>query len=126
MTDLEKGAVRLPADRLSLPDSDLAAWLSSEAAIIASGLDHAHVVTFARTFSDALAAGRVEIRAVSKPVLANGEPFRGRPMQARFPGRCAVCSKRIAVDASIVFNSELKQAAHLGCGQLELKRGRHG
>lgn len=41
--------------------------------------------------------------------------FEGEPMRARFESRCAVCSGRIDVAASILYNREQRRAAHESC-----------
>ena len=42
--------------------------------------------------------------------------FVGKPMHARFAGRCAVCGQGISEGDAIVYNGELKKAAHGRCG----------
>ena len=44
-------------------------------------------------------------------------PFRGRPMVSKRQSTCAVCGQQIKVDDDIVYNGDLRRAAHLGCGQ---------
>jgi hypothetical protein len=53
----------------------------------------------------------------AKPQSPTGKPtFVGRPMVAKFPGRCAVCSSPFDAGSPILFNGDLKRAAHDACG----------
>jgi hypothetical protein len=107
---------------LNLPDRELCDWLEQEAAFIASNFDQSRCTEFARVLNHALERGRIEIRPVSKPELKSGEAFKGRPMEASFGGRCAVCTSAFPVGAPIVYSREMRAAAHLGCGQPEARR----
>ena len=51
-------------------------------------------------------------------------PFRGRAMESKLESTCAVCDGQIRVGDSIVYNGELRRAAHLGCGQVDRRGGR--
>jgi hypothetical protein len=52
-------------------------------------------------------------------LAASGKPvFRGRPMLAKFAGRCAVCNVGFGIDAAILYNSEQRKAAHDQCGEI--------
>lgn len=61
--------------------------------------------------------GSAKKRATEDPCPEAPRPFTGRPLEARKPGRCAVCGTSIEVGASIIWNGDCKRAAHLGCGQ---------
>lgn len=50
-----------------------------------------------------------------------GAPFRGRPIEARFNSTCPVCKQPIAKGAAAVYNDDLRQCAHLGCGVPETR-----
>ncbi|HKO49199.1 MAG TPA: hypothetical protein VJV79_15810 [Polyangiaceae bacterium] len=56
-------------------------------------------------------------RAHEAKVAATG--FRGRPMESRFPGSCAVCGKVFPVGARILYNSEQRRAGHDACGEAQ-------
>ena len=45
--------------------------------------------------------------------------FVGRPMESRFPGVCAVCSKPFPVGAQILYNADHRRAAHDACGEVQ-------
>jgi len=101
--------------------TELCRWASMESAIIAGNFDQSRAVELAKRLSTGLAAGEIEIRPVEKPVLKDGEPFTGKPMSARFAGKCAVCEQPIAAGATIVYSAEQRRAAHIGCGQPEAR-----
>ena|SRR6185503_20065446 len=54
------------------------------------------------------------------PRLAStkGTKFTGRPMEAKFAGRCVVCSGAIDVGDTILYSREQKRAGHLRCGEV--------
>lgn len=56
-------------------------------------------------------------RSTTDPDPSTSRPFIGAPMAAKFAGRCSVCGNAIEIGASIVYQSDNKKAAHLGCGQ---------
>jgi len=58
-----------------------------------------------------------------KPSSENASPsaFRGKPMQSRYPGRCEVCGKSYGEGDSIVYNGDIRKAAHLGCGRVDAR-----
>jgi hypothetical protein len=58
-------------------------------------------------------------RLSSDELAAKGPVFRGRPMHAKWPGRCPVCNIAFGVGASILFNAELGRAAHDQCGEAD-------
>lgn len=100
-----------------------AVWLSTQVAIAASGMDDGpRVLGLVKALADELAEGRVELRPVPKPELVEGQPFMGRPMQAKFSGACVVCSKQIKAGESILYSADLKRAAHSGCGEVDTTR----
>jgi len=43
--------------------------------------------------------------------------FVGRPILAKFFGRCAVCASGFGVGADILYDASQKRAAHLSCGE---------
>lgn len=45
------------------------------------------------------------------------EPFRGRAIMAKHPGVCTVCHVRFGAAARILYNAQLRRAAHLACGK---------
>jgi len=53
-------------------------------------------------------------------IVATGKAvFKGRPMHAKFPGRCAVCGLSFGVDAAILYNGDQRKAAHDQCGDVD-------
>ena len=44
--------------------------------------------------------------------------FTGRPMESRFGGVCHVCAKPFGTGAAILYNRELRKAAHDACGEI--------
>lgn len=52
---------------------------------------------------------------------ADGASFRGRPLDARYSGVCAVCGAVYEQGSRIVWNGDRKQAAHFGCGQADTR-----
>jgi hypothetical protein len=57
-------------------------------------------------------------RAERSPAPPNHTPpFLGRPMNAKFGGRCAVCKGAINVGAPVIYNGGSKLTAHAHCGQ---------
>jgi hypothetical protein len=70
-----------------------------------------------------LAEGKIHLsivpgtRAREPHVAAGG--FVGRPMQSRFPGVCAVCSKPFSAGSPILYDGDSKRAAHEACGGAE-------
>lgn len=68
--------------------------------------------------------GSVLVRVIQKladPDPNAPRPFVGKYMHARFQGRCCVCGTGIDTGASIVYDAGSKRAAHLGCGQTNLR-----
>lgn len=51
------------------------------------------------------------------PATQGQPPFLGRPMSAKFAGRCAVCRTAIGVGAPVIYNGTSKLTAHAHCGQ---------
>jgi hypothetical protein len=47
---------------------------------------------------------------------AGAPPFMGRPMMAKFGGRCVVCGGAFQQNAPVIFNGSLKKTAHAACG----------
>jgi hypothetical protein len=45
--------------------------------------------------------------------------FVGRPIDSRFPGTCEVCRKPFGIGAPILYNADLRRAAHHACGGVE-------
>jgi hypothetical protein len=58
-------------------------------------------------------------RLSSDELAVKGPVFRGRPMLAKWSGRCQVCNVAIGVGSSILYNSELRRAAHDQCGEID-------
>jgi len=55
-------------------------------------------------------------RSIEEQSSAPASNFRGRPMPAKFAGRCAVCAGTIKIGADILYSAELRRAAHIQCG----------
>ncbi|HEY5373889.1 MAG TPA: hypothetical protein VIK01_09380 [Polyangiaceae bacterium] len=54
----------------------------------------------------------------SEAVAPSEKPaFQGRPIPAKFAGRCAVCHSGFSVGAAILYNADQRRAAHNACGQ---------
>jgi hypothetical protein len=68
---------------------------------------------------DALVAELGQDIAQSQAEPSASGPFRGKPLDSRYSGVCAVCRKPYAEGDRIVWNGEAKRAAHLGCGQAD-------
>ena len=68
------------------------------------------------TFLDDLMGHRTTVSRA--PQESTDGIFRGRPIEARFAGRCAVCSGGIPVGSAILYSPEARKAAHLQCGQV--------
>jgi hypothetical protein len=47
------------------------------------------------------------------------EPFRGRAMPARRRSPCAVCGAWLELGAQILWNGDLRKAAHAQCGEVD-------
>lgn len=45
--------------------------------------------------------------------------FVGRPMTSRFASMCHVCKERFPAGADVLYNRELRRAAHNACGEVE-------
>jgi hypothetical protein len=58
-------------------------------------------------------------RLSSDELAATGPVFRGRPILAKWSGRCQVCNIAIGVGSSILYNSEQRRAAHDQCGEAD-------
>lgn len=54
-----------------------------------------------------------------REVRAATAGFVGRPMQSKFAGRCSVCASGFGVGAAILYNGDLRRAAHASCGEAD-------
>lgn len=88
---------------------------------IATHGDTAEALEFVREIAEAKDKLHVSIvpnaRQLEQQIALKG--FSGRPMAARFSGRCAVCALGFGVGASILFDADTRRAAHDACGEAE-------
>jgi hypothetical protein len=110
----------------------LARELPGRAALVASGHDGAEAaVQICKDLADVLSSGEYRLRLETAPesrdyieppeqtaptANTTRQRFSGLPMTSKVAGRCAVCAQPIHVGASIVYNYELRRAAHRECG----------
>ena len=71
----------------------------------------------------ALLDGKLHVSIVpgarEREAKAAAAGFVGRPMPSKFAGRCFVCAGAFGVGADILYNSQLRKAAHDACGEVE-------
>src|SRR5689334_14372722 len=93
----------------------LAREVMNRAAIAAGMNDREEALAVCRDLVEVEKAYDLRLRTGEQHAREMGAPFVGKPMQSRFASTCAVCRQGISPGSNIIYNGELKRAAHAGC-----------
>jgi hypothetical protein len=101
---------------VSAPDAAdaLVAGSADRIALIVMREDAAGALELCRALHEHRADVHVALRGGGTGNGATPAP-RGRPMPAKFPGRCAACNGPINIGTPITYDAESRKATHMRC-----------